>query len=172
VPLGRRPLLVLLGLPLLALLAGVVTLGAHAKVRTVADASGADCRQHALRYVVTDDPRELRRQDVFERDDDRVTDNGFYTHAVPSTPTLHAASHGTVVVFYRPGLSADRLRPLHALMDAAVATKAPVVVAPRHQAEPLVALAGGEQLTCTAADAAQTARIRAFAAGLYSSLKA
>jgi hypothetical protein len=171
VPLGRRALSAFFTLPLVSLVAGLVLFGAHADGKAVPNAAGAACTQHTLKYVVTDDPREVARQNVFERDDNAVTDTGFYTRAQPSTPTLHAASHGSVVVFYRPDVPAAELAPLHALMAAAIATKAPVIVTPRRQAAPLVALAGGQQLICTAADAAQTARVRTFAAGLYQSLE-
>jgi hypothetical protein len=172
-PLGRRPLLALLGLPLVALLVGLLTLGAHAQTSPrVPDASGGACTQHTLKYRITDDPAEVRRQNAFETSSAAITADGFYTRPAPAVPTLHAASHGYVVVFYRADLSTEELAPLHALMAAAVATKAPVIVTPRRQAAPLVALGEGQQLTCTAADAAQTARVRAFAAGIFPSLKA
>lgn len=164
----------LLVLPLLALVAGLVTMGAHADGRTAPGATvaaaDAGCRDHALKYTVTDDRAELNRQMAFEATNAAVTSDGFYTRTPAMTPTLHAASHGSVVVFYRPGLSAAQLRPLRALVARAVATKAPVVVAPRAQRSALVALGVGHQLDCTAADAAQTARVRAFAAAIYPSL--
>src|SRR4051794_23435011 len=172
-PLGRRPLLALLGLPLVALLVGLLTLGAHAQTAPrVADASGGACTQHTLKYGITDDPAEVQRQTAFESSNAAITASGFYGRPTPAVPTLHAASHSTVVVFYRPDLSARELAPLHALMAVAVAPKAPLIVTPRRQVAPLVALGLGQQLTCTAADAAQTARVRAFAAGIYPSLKA
>jgi hypothetical protein len=171
-PLGRRALATFIALPLLSLVAGLAVFGAHADGKSVPSAAGSACAQHTLKYVVTDDAREVQRQNVFEATNNVVTDTGFYARPTPATPTLHAASHGTVVIFYRPDVSAADLAPLHALMADAIATKAPVVVTPRRQSAPLVALAGGRQLTCIAADAAQTARVRMFAAGLYQSLKA
>jgi hypothetical protein len=172
VPLGRRPLLVLVLAPVIALIAGLLTMGAHADApRAVASPAGGGCTQHDLKYKVTDDPAELRRQMAFEATDAAVTAPGFYDHAPPATPTLHAASHSSVVVFYRPGLGAERLMPLRALVARALATKAPVIVAPRAQRAAVTALAMGRQLTCTAADAAQTARVRAFAEAIYPSLR-
>ncbi|HWI73121.1 MAG TPA: DUF3105 domain-containing protein [Baekduia sp.] len=171
-PLGRRPLCALIVLPVLALLAGLVTMGAHAQDRPVPSVAGGSCAQRALKFGVTDDPAEVERQTVFERRNTAVTEPGFYARAVVPTPTLHAASHGYVVVFYRPGLPAAQLRPLRALAAAARATKAPVIVAPRRQAAAVTALGLGQQLDCTAADAAQTTRVRAFAATIYPSLKA
>jgi hypothetical protein len=174
VPLDRRALLLLIALPLIALVVGVLTMGADAKQPTAATAAGASCTQHTLKYVVTDDPAEYNRQKAFEAKIDSlsITPGGFYDAPQPMTPTLHAASHGTVVVFYRPDLSAAQLRPLRALLARATAIKAPVVIAPRRQAEPLTALVNGQQLDCSAADAAQSARVRAFAATFYPSLKA
>jgi Protein of unknown function (DUF3105) len=174
VPLDRRALLTLLALPAIALVVGLLTLGGDHPdaAAAAATASGAGCTERALKYVVTDDAAELDRQKAFEATSTAVTADGFYDAAPPSTPTLHAASHGSVVVFYRPGLPAGRLRPLRALIARAVATKAPVIVAPRRQAAAVTALAAGRQLDCFAADAAQTARVRAFAATVYASLKA
>jgi hypothetical protein len=179
-PLGRRPLLVLLVLPVLALAAGLLTLGAHAQPaprhapRVDATASAAaGCTQRTLKYVITDDPRVVQRQTMFENTNNVVTEPGFYTAPQPYTPTLHAASHGYVVVFFRPGLSAAALRPLHALAAAALATRAPVVVAPRPgQHDALVALGLGSQFACASAPtAAQATQVRAFAAGVYPSVK-
>lgn len=175
-PLDRRALLTLLALPAIALVVGLLALGGDAPApAAAASGAGADgCAERTLKYVVTDDAAEFNRQKAFEARiaTASITAGGFYDTPQPSTPTLHAASHGTVVVFYRPGLSADQLRPLRALIARAVATKAPVVVAPRRQATALTALVAGRQLDCSAADAAQTARVRAFAATTYASLKA
>jgi Protein of unknown function (DUF3105) len=172
VPLDRRALLAFAALAVASLLAGLMTLGAHAQDRPVPHAAGGACTQRTLRFVVTDDPAEVQRQNSFERRSAAVTDPGFYGHAVPATPTLHAASHGYVVVFYRPDLPAAELRPLRALAAAGRATRAPVIVAPRRQAPAVSALGLGQQLDCSAADAAQTARVRAFAAAVYPSLEA
>lgn len=176
-PLDRRALLTLLALPVIALVVGLLALGGDAPDPAAAASgagSSAGCAERTLKYVVTDDAAELNRQKAFEANiaTAAITADGFYDAPQPSTPTLHAASHGTVVVFYRPGLTADQLRPLHALIAQAVATKAPVIVAPRRQAPALTALTAGRQLDCSAADAAQTARVRAFAATVYASLKA
>ena len=171
-PLSRRASLAFLALPLLSLLAGLALFGAHAEGKAVPNAGGGACAQHTLKYVVTDDPREVQRQNVFEARSNIVTAPGFYTRPTRSTPTLHAASHSFVVVYYRPGLAAGALRPLRALAAVAHATKVPLIVAPRSQRAPVVALGLGQQLTCSAADAAQTARVRAFAAGIYPQLKA
>ncbi|WP_272475352.1 DUF3105 domain-containing protein [Baekduia alba] len=151
----------------------MLTMGAHAGARPVPHAAGGACTQRALKFGVTDDPAEVQRQTAFESSDAAVTDPGFYTQPTPAVPTLHAASHSFVVVFYRPGLPAAELRPLRALAAAGRATKAPVIVAPRPGQHAAVAALGlGQQLTCTAADAAQTARVRAFAAAIYPPLKA
>ncbi|WP_445149702.1 DUF3105 domain-containing protein [Baekduia sp. Peel2402] len=171
-PLDRRALLFLLAVPLVALVVGLLTIGADAKEPTAAASAGASCTQHALKYTVTDSAAEFNRQKAFEATAAAITEPGFYAAAPPSTATLHAASHGSVVVYYRPGLSAAQLAPLHALMDRASATKAPVIVAPRRQAEAVTALVLGTQIDCSAADAAQIARVRAFAATFYASLKA
>lgn len=171
-PFGRRALSLFIALPLLALVAGLATMGARAEdAPSAPDLAGGACTQHALKFGVTDDPAVVQRQDAFERTQAAVTAPGFYTRPTPATPTLHAAAHSFVVVFYRPDLSAEQLRPLRALAEQAVATKAPVVVAPRRQAGAVTALALGAQLTCIAADAAHTARVRAFAAAAYPSLK-
>jgi hypothetical protein len=179
-PLGRRPLLALVVLPVLALVAGFLTLGAHAQTPPKAPRAdqsalaAAGCTQHQLKYVVTDDPRVMREQTMFENSINIVTDTGFYTRPQPYTPTLHAASHGSVVVFYRPdALTRQGRAALKALVAAAIATKAPVVVAPRaQQPQALVALGLGAQLACPTATATQAARIRAFAAGIYPSVTA
>jgi hypothetical protein len=180
-PLGCRPLLALVVLPVLALVAGFVTLGAHAQT-TAAKAPQASanalaatgCTQHNLKYGVTDDPRVVQQQMTFESSLNAITDPGFYTHAQPYTPTLHAASHGNVVVFYRPDALTREVRAsLEALNAAAVATKAPVIIAPRaEQPQALVALGLGAELACPTATATQAAQVRAFAAGVYPSLKA
>jgi Protein of unknown function (DUF3105) len=172
-PLGRRPLLVLLLLPVLALLAGLLAFGGHAdgRTRTVADVSGDACTQHAPRFGITDDPAEVERQRAFERSSQAITAPGFSTRPAPAVPTLHAASHSSIVVFYRQGLPAEKLAGLRDLVSVAVATQAPVVVTPRRQAAALTALGLGQQLTCATADAAQVARVRAFAAAIYPSLK-
>jgi hypothetical protein len=169
--LDRRALATFIALPLLALVAGLLTMGGHAGARSVPNVGGGSCTQRTLRFGITDDPAEVQRQTVFERRSLAITAAGFYTRPTPATPTLHAASHGSVVVFYRPGLSAEQLRPLRALSAAATAAKAPVIVTPRHQAAAVTALGLGHQLDCTAADAAQTARVRAFAAAIYAPLK-
>jgi hypothetical protein len=171
VALGRRASSAFFALPLLSLVLGLVFFGTHADGKAVPNAAGAACTQHTLRYVVTDDQREVQRQNAFERGLNVVTPPGFYARPTPSTPTLHAASHSFVVVFYRPGLPDAQLRPLRTLVAEALATKAPVIVAPRRQATALTALGLGQQLDCTAADAAQTARVRTFAAAIYASLK-
>lgn len=174
-PLDRRALLTLLVLPVLALVAGLVVLGGGGPDRAVAAANAADpsgCAERTLKYGVTDDASDFNRQKAFEATNAAVTEPGLYATEPPAVPTLHAASHGSVVVYYRAGLPAAQLRPLRALIAAAGATKAPVIVAPRHQAPALTAIAMGRQLDCSAADAAQTARARAFAATVYPSLKA
>jgi hypothetical protein len=173
VPLGRRPLLVLVLAPVIALIAGLLTLGAHAEApRSLASvASGGACRQHALRYTVTDDRAELQRQMAFEATSAAITEPGFYPTAPPATATLHAAAHSSVVVYYRAGLAAAQLAPLRALSARAHATKVPLIVAPRAQRAAVVALALGRQLACSAADAAQTARVRAFAEAAYPPLR-
>jgi Protein of unknown function (DUF3105) len=168
----RRAIALFIMLPVATLVAGVLTMGARAHERTVPSAAGGACTQHTLKFGVSDDPAEVGRQRVFEAALTAVTAPGFYAHPTPATATLHAASHSSIVVFYRPDLPAGQLRPLRALAEAGQATKAPVIVAPRRQAAALTTLGLGEQLTCTAADAAQTARVRAFAATVYPSLKA
>jgi hypothetical protein len=180
-PLGCRPLLALLVLPVLALVAGFVAFGAHAQT-TAAKAPRASphqlaatgCTQHNPKYGVTDDPKVVQEQLMFERTINVVTDTGFYTRPQPYTPTLHAASHGSVVIFYRPdALTAPARAALKDLVAAATATKAPVVVAPRaEQPQALVALGLGAELACPTATAAQAAQVRAFAAGVYPSVKA
>lgn len=171
-PLGRRPLLVLVLAPVIALIAGLLTMGAHADTpRSVASVAGGACTQHALRYTVTDDRAELQRQMAFEATDAAITDPGFYTTAPPATATLHAASHSSVVVYYRAGLPAAQLAPLRALSARAHVAKVPLIVAPRPQRAAVVALALGHQLDCSAADAAQTARVRAFAEAAYPPLR-
>lgn len=181
-PLGCRPLLALLGLPVLALVAGLLTFGAHSSPAQKAPRAdtqalaAAGCAQHALKYGgMTDDPRVMRQQLTFESAINVVTEPGFYTNAKPYLPTLHAASHGSVVVFYRPdALTPDGRAALERLSAAAAATKAPVVIAPRTRAEQpqaLVALGLGAELACPTAHAAQATRIRAFAAGVYPSVK-
>lgn len=180
-PLGRRPLLAMIVLPVLALVAGLVTMGAHAQTpprkaprADTAALAAAGCTQHNPKYGTTDDPRVVREQTMFENSINIVTDTGFYTRPQPYTPTLHAASHGSVVVFYRPdALTAPARAGLRALVAAAVATKAPVVVAPRaQQPQALVALGLGAELDCPSATATQATHIRAFAAGIYPSVKA
>lgn len=179
-PLGCRPLLALIVLPVLALAVGLVTRGAHAQTAPkapradTAALAAAGCTQHNPKYGITDDPRVVREQTMFENSINIVTNTGFYTHPQPYTPTLHAASHGSVVVFYRPdALTTDARATLKALVAAAIATKAPVVVAPRaQQPQALVALGLGAELACPDATATQAARIRAFAAGVYPSVKA
>jgi hypothetical protein len=180
-PLGRRPLLVMIVLPALALVAGLLTMGAHAQTTPrkapradTAALAAAGCTQHNPKYGVTDDPRVMREQTMFENSINVVTNTGFYTHPQPYTPTLHAASHGSVVVFYRPdALTAPARAGLEALVASATATRAPVVVSPRaQQRQALVALGLGAELACPTATAAQAAHIRAFAAGVYPSVKA
>lgn len=171
VPLDRRALLFLLVLPVFALVVGLLTMGADAK-EPAASAAGASCTQHQLKYAVTDSAAEFNRQKAFEATNAAITEPGFYDRAPASTPTLHAASHSYVVVYYRPDLTAGQRRPLRALMAQATATRVPLIVAPRRQAEALTTLALGTQLDCSAADAAQIARVRAFAATYYASLKA
>lgn len=179
-PLGCRPLLALIVLPVLALAAGFLTLGAHAQTAPKAPAANqsalaaAGCTQHELKYVVTDDPRVMREQTMFENSINIVTDTGFYTRPQPYTPTLHAASHGSVVVFYRPdALTRQGRAALKALVAAAIATKAPVVVSPRaQQRQALVALGLGAELACPDGGATQAAHVRTFAAGIYPSVKA
>jgi hypothetical protein len=180
-PLSRRPLVALIVLPLLALAAGLLTMGAHAQTAPrqapradTAALAAAGCTQHKPKYGITDDPRVVREQTMFENSINIVTNTGFYTRPQPYTPTLHAASHGSVVVFYRPdALTADARATFRALVAAAVTTKAPVVVAPRsEQPQALVALGLGAELDCPSATATQAAHIRAFAAGIYPSVKA
>lgn len=174
-PLDRRALLILVVLPVIALAVGLLALGGDAPdpASAAAGSGAADgCTTHALKYTVTDSAAEFNRQKAFEASDADITEPGFYDADPSSTATLHAASHSSVVVYYRPGLSADQLRPLRALAAKAIATKAPVIIAPRRQAAAVSTLALGTQLDCSAADAAQTARVRAFAATVYASLKA
>jgi hypothetical protein len=166
----------LLALPAIALVAGLLALGGDAPdpAAAASRSAGADgCAEHALKYVVTDDAAELNRQKAFEATGTAITEPGFYGDgaAPASTATLHAASHGSVVVYYRSGLSADRLRPLRALVAKATAAKVPLIVAPRRQAAALTTIALGRQLDCSAADAAQTTRVQAFATAVYPSLK-
>jgi hypothetical protein len=169
-PLGRRPLALLALVPLVGLVAGWLLLGGGARARAVPAAAEAGCAQKALKYIVTDDPAEVARQNVFERSGREVTAPGFYTRPQPSTPTLHAAWHRYVVVFYRPGLAPAALGPLRALA-AAASEQAPVIVVPRAQARPLVAIGLGQQLTCAEGGSRQVARVRAFAAAISSSLQ-
>jgi hypothetical protein len=171
-PFGRRALLAFIGLPLLALVAGLLTLGAHAGARSVPNVSGASCTQRTLRFGITDDPAEVQRQNAFERRSLAITAPGFYARPTAATPTLHAASHSFVVVYYRAGLAAEQLRPLRALSAVATATKVPLIVTPRRQRAAVTALGLGRELDCTAADAAQSARVRAFITAIYPSLKA
>ena len=172
-PLDRRALLILVVLPVLALVAGLATLGGDAPAPAAAapSAGAAGCTEHALKYAVTDDAAEFNRQKAFEASDADITAPGFYDAAPPRTPTLHAASHGAVVVFHRPGLPADRLRPLRALVAKAAVAKVQLIVAPRRQATALTTIALGRQLDCSAADAAQTTRVQAFATAVSPSLK-
>jgi hypothetical protein len=171
-PFGRRALLVLVLVPLATLVAGMATLGARAQRPKAGEAGpGSGCVLDAPRFGGSDDPAEVERQLAFEARSTAVTDPGFYNASVPSTPTIHAASHGFVVVFYRPGLAEGTLRGLAALAAAGQATKAPVIVAPRRQAPALVTLGLRERLTCRAGGLAEVARTRAFAATIYASLK-
>jgi hypothetical protein len=171
-PFGPRALLVFVLVPVLALVAGLLTMGGHSAAKPQEGAAGGGCIRHTLRYGVTDDPAEVARQRVFEARSTAVTDAGFYTRPVASVPTIHAASHGFVVVFYRPDLAAADVRPLRAVAAAGKATKAPVIVAPRRQGPAVVVLAEGQRLDCAAAGAAQSTVVRRFAASVYASLAA
>ena len=118
-PLDRRALLTLLVLPVLALVAGLVALGGNAPdpAAAAAGAGRADaCAQRALKYVVTDDAAELNRQNAFEATSAVDHRRRLLRRRPAEHATLHAASHGSVVVFYRPGLPAGQLRPLRALV--------------------------------------------------------
>lgn len=95
----------------------------------------------------------------------------FFDHPVDEVAALHTASHGFVLTFYRQDLSGGERAGLRRLEALAVAQKAPVLMAPRAQGPALVAIREGVQMTCSQAGPAQVARLRAFAATMYPSLK-
>lgn len=171
---SRRMLAVCAALLAISLVAGMLFLHGSRSPELSADES-AGCKQHALRYAVTDDPAEFARQKRYEA---AINDPnaaplpkpGMYARTPAWTPTLHAVSHSFVVVLYRPGISAGAMRELRALDRIATETQAPVLIAPHAQAAPLIAIAMGQELRCSSADAAQARAVRAFGAAVYSSV--
>lgn len=168
--LGPRTIALLVGALVVSLVAGALLWGTAGDVApTVADeASG--CTVHALRFTVTDDPAEFARQRRFEQTVNTVPKPGYYERALDRDATLHAASHAYVVVFMRPGVDGDGRDGLRALSDAAVRTKAPVVVSERAQGAAFVALSRGYELSCQKDGGAQAAEVRRFAAQEYASV--
>jgi len=173
--LSRRALAVLAGIVLagFALAAAVLGTGGEAGPAPVAGERDG-CTQQALRFGYTDDGAVVEQQEAYERElvagGADLPLPGFTTRALDEVPALHTVTHAYVLVHYRAGLPASELAPLRALAGLAGAQKAPVLVAPRDQREPLVALRDGVRLTCDGVGPPQVRRLRAFAATLYPSL--
>lgn len=167
---GLRSIALLVGALVVSLVAGALLWGTAGDVApTVADeASG--CTVHPLRFTVTDDPAEFARQRRFEQTVNTVPKPGYYERVLDRDATLHAASHAYVVVFMATGVDGDGRDGLRALSDAAVRTKAPVVVSERAQGAAIVALSRGYELSCRDGGAAQAAEVRRFAAQEYPSV--
>ncbi|ADB49389.1 DUF3105 domain-containing protein [Conexibacter woesei] len=132
------------------------------------------CRESDLRFTVTNDQREVDRQHAFERRllaaKAQLPQPRFHTEPVDPTASLHSASHGFVVAYYRDDVAAGDLGDLRALQALANEQKVPLLTAPRVQRAALVAVRSGIEMTCSEAGAEQVAQLRRFTAELYRSL--
>jgi hypothetical protein len=165
----RRMVVVLAGLVLASLAAGLLVFGLNGEEPPRA-AAGSGCAVHRLAYTVTDSADAFAEQKRFELSQVAVTAPGLYRGPVAEVPTLHAASHGSVVVFHRGVLGAGAAADLQALHVRAARTKAPVVIAPREQDDAHVAISNGYELRCGGASPRETAEVVRFAARAYASL--
>ena len=157
---------------LVTLAAGVVIFGTGGDEEAAGARINADgCRERPLRYGYTDSAKVRDQQQAFDRSPRALPAPGYYEDPPPDPgAALHTVSHGYVVIYYRPPAGGT---PLEDLAGEAAATRQSVLVAPRpDQAEPLVAIRDGAQLTCTAGGAAQVAQVRAFTAVKFPSLEA
>lgn len=166
---GHRAAFVLAGLLVVALIAGLATVGLKGPQAPDVSA-GSGCDVHALAYTVTDSPEEFAEQKRFEATNAPVTAPGLYEKALPLVPALHAASHSYVVVFYGDGVGGDAMDRLKGLAKRAIDTKAPVVIAPREQDPALVAIARGYELACENDTVEAAAEVSRFAAQTYASV--
>ncbi len=167
--LGGRAILVL-GVILAASLALSVALFGTGGSRGAAPVASAGCTAWSPRFGITDDPAEFDRQRRFEATNAPVPAAGVYRNTPPLTPALHAASHGYVLIFYRPDLSRSELTPLRTLAVLATRTKVPLLLAPRRQHNAFEAVTSGRALRCDGDGTAQADAVRRFAAETYPSL--
>jgi len=143
------------------LAAGIVFLGLGGGSPAAQAAAPGGCSERPFAY----DAAELARQQRFERSlgaGAALPPVGFHAERLDPTASLHAASHGYIVVYYRPGTPAAGLK---AFADAALAQKVPALISPRKQAAAVVAITQDRELTCSGAGG-----VRGFAARYYPSL--
>src|SRR5262245_14798758 len=147
---------------LVALLAaGIVFLGLGGGSPAAQAAAPGGCSERPFAY----DAAERSRQQKFERGlsgGATLPPVGFHAERLDQTASLHAASHGYIVVYFRPGTPTAELK---AFADAAFEQKVPVLISPREQAAPVVAITQDRELTCSG-----PAGVRGFAARYYPSL--
>ncbi|MDO9354371.1 MAG: DUF3105 domain-containing protein [Solirubrobacteraceae bacterium] len=164
---GHRFVFVLVGLLALGLIAGLATVGLGddpANTRPRAEGPRGACDAHELEYYVTDDEDEYNRQVAFDASNPDVVPPGFHDEPIDPTVSLHGASHGYVVVSYRPGLPADVMAGLRALQAVGMSKESPVLTVPREQADAIRAVGSEWELTCRAGDADAVRQLVRFAA--------
>lgn len=151
--------------------AGAAAFGLHAPAAAEPAPPSAGCTEKTLKFVVTDDETVHAEQLRFERrlsaESPALPAPGLHPKPVDPVASLHAASHGYIVVYFRAGTPDESLGTI---ARHAVAQKIPLLAAPRQQRDALVAVREGMELRCSSAGPEQLARLRAFGAAVYPGL--
>jgi hypothetical protein len=153
-------------------LAGAAAFGLRAPAAAEPAPPSAGCTEKTLKFVVTDDETVHAEQMRFERrlsaESPALPAPGLHPKPVDPVASLHAASHGYIVVYFR---ARKTERGLGTIARQAVAQKIPLLAAPREQQrDALVAVREGMELRCSSGGPEQLARLRAFGAAVYPGL--
>jgi hypothetical protein len=171
-PMSRRAVAVVCAIMLIWLAVGIQVSNGKpdaAKLEPPAHSTEAGCRQAPLRYFVSDDPADTQRQAAFERSGRMIPAPGVYLHAPDRDATLHAISHGDVVIFFTGARPSEELAAFARLADTEHAGVL-VVARPdadRADAPALEARRNGARLTCSGAGPAQVTAVQRFAAAMW-----
>jgi hypothetical protein len=147
-----------------ALAAGVVFLGFGGGSPAAAAAAPGGCTERPFAYDAAELARQRRLESGLTAGGATLPPVGFHAEALDPVASLHGASHGYIVVYYRAGTATAELK---AFAEAALEQKVPVLVSPRRQADPVVAITQDRELTCSGGSG-----VRAFAARYNPSLAA
>jgi hypothetical protein len=165
------PVAVAVVVALASLLAGAAAFGLRAPAAAEPAPPSAGCTEKTLKFVVTDDETVHAEQLRFERrlstDSPALPAPGLHPKPVDPVASLHAASHGYIVVYFRAGPTDEGLGTI---ARHAVGQKIPLLAAPREQRSALIAVRAGMELRCASAGPEQLARVRAFGAAVYPGL--